>query len=109
MTDEFTRKYIFPGGYIPALSEIAKGYEGLRYYMTDCEVLRLHYAYTLQAWYDRAVANADQIVALYDDRLFRMWTFYLAGSCVSFRYGGMVNYQLSSRATATRCRSRAIT
>ena len=94
VTDEFTAKYIFPGGYIPALSEIAKGYEGLRYYMTDVEVLRLHYAYTLQAWYDRATANKDQIVALYDENFFRMWTFYLAGSCVSFRYGGMVNYQL---------------
>ena len=94
VTDEFTAKYIFPGGYIPALSEIAKGYEGLRYYMTDCEVLRLHYAYTLQDWYDRAVANHDKIVALYDESFFRMWIFYLAGSCVSFRYGGMVNYQL---------------
>ena len=94
VTDEFTARYIFPGGYIPALSEIAKGYEGLRYYMTDCEVLRLHYAYTLQAWYDRAMANKDRIVAMYDEPFFRMWTFYLAGSCVSFRYGGMVNYQL---------------
>ncbi|HEX4695738.1 cyclopropane-fatty-acyl-phospholipid synthase family protein [Sphingomonas sp.] len=94
VTDEFTARYIFPGGYIPALSEIAKGYEGLRYYMTDCEVLRLHYAYTLQTWYDRAVANKDKIVAMYDETFFRMWTFYLAGSCVSFRYGGMVNYQL---------------
>ena len=94
VTDEFTARYIFPGGYIPALSEIAKGYEGLRYYMTDCEVLRLHYAHTLQAWYDRAMANEDKIVAMYDDKFFRMWTFYLAGSCVSFRHGGMVNYQL---------------
>jgi cyclopropane-fatty-acyl-phospholipid synthase len=94
VTDEFTAKYIFPGGYIPALSEIAKGYEGLRYYMTDVEVLRLHYAYTLQAWYDRALANKDKIVAMYDEEFFRMWIFYLAGSCVSFRFGGMVNYQL---------------
>ena len=47
--------------------------------MTDCEVLRLHYAYTLQAWYDRAVANKDKIVAMYDEKFFRMWTFYLAG------------------------------
>ncbi|MBN8809186.1 MAG: class I SAM-dependent methyltransferase [Sphingomonas sp.] len=94
VTDEFTARYIFPGGYIPALSEIAKGYEGLRYYMTDCEVLRLHYAYTLRDWYDRATANRDKIVALYDEPFFRMWTFYLAGSCVSFLYGGMVNFQL---------------
>ena len=94
VTDEFTSRYIFPGGYIPALSEIAKGYEGLRYHMTDCEVLRLHYAHTLQHWYDRAVANKDRIVAMYDEPFFRMWTFYLAGAYTSFRYGGMVNYQL---------------
>jgi cyclopropane-fatty-acyl-phospholipid synthase len=94
VTDEFTAKYIFPGGYIPALSEIAKGYEGLRYYMTDVEVLRLHYGYTLQHWYDRTLANREKIVALYDEKFLRMWLFYLAGSCVSFLYGGMVNYQL---------------
>jgi len=94
VTDEFTAKYIFPGGYIPALSEIAKGYEGLRYYMTDVEVLRLHYGYTLEHWYARAVANRDKIVAMYDEPFYNMWIFYLAGSCVSFLYGGMVNYQL---------------
>ncbi len=94
VTDEFTAKYIFPGGYIPALSEIAKGYEGLRYFMTDVEVLRLHYGYTLKHWYDRAVANKDKIVAMYDEAFFNMWIFYLAGSCVSFRHGGMINYQL---------------
>lgn len=93
-TDAFTAKYIFPGGYIPALSEIARGYEGLRMYCTDVEVLRLHYAYTLEHWYARTLAARDQIIALYDERFFRMWTFYLAGSAVSFRYGGMINYQL---------------
>ena len=94
VTDAFTAKYIFPGGYIPALSEIARGYEGLRYYMTDVEVLRLHYAKTLAHWYARTVAARDDIVALYDERFFRMWTFYLAGSYVAFQYGGLVNYQL---------------
>jgi cyclopropane-fatty-acyl-phospholipid synthase len=94
VTDGFTAKYIFPGGYIPALSEIVRGYEGLRMYCTDVEVLRLHYAYTLEEWYRRTVAAKEAIVALYDERFFRMWTFYLAGSYVSFRYGGMVNYQL---------------
>ncbi|MHA6718947.1 class I SAM-dependent methyltransferase [Sphingomonas sp. RS6] len=93
-TDAFTLKYIFPGGYIPALSEIAKGYEGLRYFLTDVEVLRLHYGHTLKAWYDRTVAAHDAIVELYDERFFRMWTYYLAGSCVSFMNGGLVNYQL---------------
>jgi cyclopropane-fatty-acyl-phospholipid synthase len=93
-TDAFTLKYIFPGGYIPALSEIAQGYEGLRYFLTDVEVLRLHYGHTLKAWYDRTVAAHDAIVALYDERFFRMWTYYLAGSYVSFMNGGLVNYQL---------------
>lgn len=94
VTDTFTSKYIFPGGYIPALSEIAKGYEGLRYFMTDVEVLRLHYAKTLAHWYDRVIAAEAEITALYDARFFRMWSFYLAGCQVSFQYGGLVNYQL---------------
>ena len=94
VTDAFTLKYIFPGGYIPALSEIAKGYEGLRYFMTDVEVLRLHYAKTLKHWYERTVAARDAIVGLYDERFYRMWLFYLAGCHVSFEYGGLVNYQL---------------
>lgn len=94
VTDAFTAKYIFPGGYIPALSEIARGYEGLRLFPTDIEVLRLHYAYTLEHWYKRAMAAREQIVALYDERFFNMWTYYLAGSLVSFRNGGLVNYQL---------------
>ena len=94
VTDAFTMKYIFPGGYIPSLSEIARGYEGLRYFMTDVEVLRLHYARTLDHWYARTVAAKDEIVALYDERFYRMWCFYLAGCFVSFEYGGLVNYQL---------------
>jgi cyclopropane-fatty-acyl-phospholipid synthase len=94
VTDAFTAKYIFPGGYIPALSEILRGHEDLRFFCTDIEVLRLHYGWTLQHWYDRVVAARDQIVALYDDRFYRMWTYYLAGSLVSFRNGGIVNYQL---------------
>ncbi len=94
VTDAFTAKYIFPGGYIPALSEIVRGHEGLRLFLTDVEVLRLHYAYTLQQWYDRATAAKTEIVALYDENFFRMWTFYLAGSLVAFRNGGLVNYQL---------------
>ncbi len=93
-TDAFTLKYIFPGGYIPALSEIAEGYEGLRYFLTDVEVLRMHYGHTLKAWYDRTVAAHDAIVDLYDERFYRMWTFYLAGCYVSFMNGGLVNYQL---------------
>lgn len=94
VTDAFTAKYIFPGGYIPALSEIARGHEGLRMFLTDVEVLRLHYAHTLAHWYDRVVAAKNAIIDLYDERFYRMWTYYLAGCEVSFRHGGLVNYQL---------------
>ncbi|MGN6376503.1 MAG: class I SAM-dependent methyltransferase [Sphingomonas sp.] len=94
VTDDWTVKYIFPGGYNPALSEIARAYEGLGLWMTDVEVLRLHYAYTLEKWYQRTVAAKDAIVALYDERFYRMWQFYLAGADAAFRYGGLCNYQL---------------
>ena len=94
VTDAFTDTYIFPGGYIPALSEIVTASDGLRWFVSDVETLRLHYAYTLRAWYARTVANRDAIVALYDERFFRMWTFYLAGAIVSFTNGTLVNYQL---------------
>ena len=94
VTDDWTTKYIFPGGYNPALSEIARAYEGLKMFMTDVEVLRLHYAYTLERWYRRTVAARDQIVALYDERFYRMWQFYLSGAYAAFRSGGLVNYQL---------------
>ena len=94
VTDEWTVKYIFPGGYNPALSEIVRGHEGLHMLLTDVEVLRVHYAHTIQHWYDRTTAAHEQIVALYDERFFRMWQFYLAGALCAFKYGGMVNYQL---------------
>ena len=94
VTDAWTAKYIFPGGYNPALSEIARAYEGLRLICTDVEVLRLHYAWTLKEWYARVVASRAEIVALYDERFFRMWTFYLAGAACAFEHGGMCNYQL---------------
>lgn len=93
-TDAFTRKYIFPGGYIPALSETLAASEHYRLMVTDIETLRLHYAKTLREWYKRTVANKDAIVALYDERFFRMWTFYLAGATAAFESGGMCNYQI---------------
>lgn len=93
-TDAFTRRYIFPGGYIPALSEIVSASEQNRLMVTDVEALRLHYAFTLRAWYDRCVANQAAIEALYDARFFRMWTFYLAGATAAFEHGGMLVYQL---------------
>ncbi len=94
VTDTFTTKYIFPGGYNPALSEIVRGYEGTKLFPTDIEILRRHYSKTIDHWYDRTVAAKDQIIALYDERFFRLWTFYLAGAAEAFRTGGMVNYQV---------------
>lgn len=93
-TDAFTRKYIFPGGYIPALSETAAASEKVRLIASDVEMLRLHYAKTLRAWYANCMAHRDAIENMYDARFFRMWTFYLAGATSTFEYGGMCNYQI---------------
>ncbi|MFM7403405.1 MAG: class I SAM-dependent methyltransferase [Erythrobacter sp.] len=93
-TDPFTRKYIFPGGYIPALSETLAASEKSRLIATDIETLRLHYAKTIRVWYANCNAHRDAIVAMYDERFFRMWTFYLAGAATVFEHGGMGNYQI---------------
>jgi cyclopropane-fatty-acyl-phospholipid synthase len=93
-TDSFTAKYIFPGGYIPALSETVAASEREHLMLTDVEVLRLHYGYTIQHWYDRTGAARDKIVALYDERFYRMWRFYLAGALTAFTQSDMVNFQL---------------
>jgi len=87
-------KYIFPGGYVPALSEILPAIEGAGLYVTDIEVLRLHYAETLKAWRQRFNANRERIANLYDERFCRMWEFYLAGCEAGFRHGGLVNFQI---------------
>ena len=94
VTDSFTLKYIFPGGYIPALSEMIAPNEPNHMFVTDVEVLRLHYAYTLKCWYDRTVAAKQAIIDLYDERFYRMWLFYLAGAETSFAYDEMVNFQV---------------
>ncbi|WP_120715847.1 SAM-dependent methyltransferase [Tsuneonella amylolytica] len=93
-TDAFTRKYIFPGGYIPALSETLSASEKVRLIATDIEILRLHYARTLREWYARIVANRETIEKTYSPRFYRMWTFYLAGATASFESGGMGNFQI---------------
>ena len=94
VTDPFIRKYIFPGGYIPALSEIMPAVERSGLVVCDLEVLRLHYAETLRAWRRRFRDNWKRAAAIYDERFCRMWEFYLAGSEVSFRHMGMVVFQL---------------
>jgi cyclopropane-fatty-acyl-phospholipid synthase len=93
-TDAFTSKYIFPGGYIPALSETLAASEKMRLIHTDIETLRLHYAKTLRAWYANCEAHREQIIAMMDERFYRMWTFYLAGATAAFEHGGMGNYQI---------------
>lgn len=93
-TDAFTLKYIFPGGYNPALSEIVSASEKARLIVSDVESLRLHYGMTIDHWYDRTMAAKDAIVALYDERFFRMWTFYLAGARAAFLHGNLCNYQV---------------
>jgi cyclopropane-fatty-acyl-phospholipid synthase len=94
VTDKWTRKYIFPGGYIPALSELVSEAEKHRFFVTDVEAMRFHYAHTLEEWYRRTCRAQAEITEMYDERFFRMWQFYLAGSEAAFRYGGMVNFQL---------------
>ncbi|HRY26862.1 MAG TPA: cyclopropane-fatty-acyl-phospholipid synthase family protein [Geminicoccaceae bacterium] len=90
-TADFIRKYIFPGGYIPALSEVLPVIEKTGLWVTDVEILRLHYADTLKAWRERFRARWDEAADLYDERFCRMWEFYLAGSEAFFRcMDGMV-------------------
>jgi cyclopropane-fatty-acyl-phospholipid synthase len=87
-------KYIFPGGTIPALSQITAAVERSGLMVTDVEVLRLHYAETLREWSRRFAANRDKVRALYDERFCRMWEFYLAGAEAGFREGALVVFQL---------------
>jgi cyclopropane-fatty-acyl-phospholipid synthase len=79
---------------VPALSQIAPAIEDARLWITDIEALRMHYAYTLEHWYARTVAARDKIGALYDERFFRMWQFYLAGAIVAFRCNAHLNFQI---------------
>ena len=92
--DPFTDKYIFPGYHLPSLSQMSAATEKLRLITSDVETLRLHYAYTLRHWLERTRKSKKKIVALYDERFFRMWEFYLAGGVVAFESGSMCNYQL---------------
>jgi cyclopropane-fatty-acyl-phospholipid synthase len=93
-TNPWIAKYIFPGGYIPALSEILPRIERAHLIVTDVEVLQLHYAKTLQAWRERFLAHREDVIRLYDERFVRMWEFYLASSEMAFREGDMVVFQI---------------
>ena len=94
VTSAFIRKYIFPGGYIPALSEVMQAVEPSGLHVTDVEILTDHYAETLKHWRERFMERRDEAVALYDERFARMWEFYLAASEAAFRYQDMVVFQL---------------
>ncbi len=93
-TNPWIAKYIFPGGYSPALSEMMTSIERSGLIVTDVEILRLHYAETLRHWRRRFAANRDAIAALYDERFCRMFEFYLAGSELAFRHQDHVNFQV---------------
>lgn len=93
-TNAWLRKYIFPGGYSPALSEVLKTVERTGLWVTDIEVLRLHYAHTLHEWYTRFMANRDQVRALYDERFCRMWEFYLVSCEAAFRHWDQMVFQI---------------
>lgn len=93
-TNAFIRKHIFPGGYIPALSEVLPYIEKSGLMVTDVEILRLHYAETLKHWRERFLAKRAKVVEIYDERFARMWEFYLAGSEAAFRWQDLMNFQI---------------
>jgi cyclopropane-fatty-acyl-phospholipid synthase len=93
-TSAWMRKYIFPGGYTPAMSETLSALEHERLYVTDIEVLRLHYAETMVHWHSRFQANRDEIAELYDERFCRMWEFYLRGCEMAFRHWDQMVFQM---------------
>jgi len=93
-TNPWIQKYIFPGGYSPALSEVLPAVEQAGLMTTDIEILRLHYAKTLAHWRRRFAASRTAIAALYDERFCRMFEFYLAGSELAFRLNGHMNFQI---------------
>jgi cyclopropane-fatty-acyl-phospholipid synthase len=99
VTQPWIAKYIFPGGYIPALSEMIAAIEDAGLWITDIEVKRLHYAETLKHWRERFIANWGEVAELYDERFCRMWEVYLVLSELSFRYGAnmVVQVQLAKR------------
>jgi cyclopropane-fatty-acyl-phospholipid synthase len=94
VTSPWITKYIFPGGYIPALSEVVPAIERAGLVVCDIEILRLHYAETLKAWRERFMARREEAVRLYDEPFARMWEFYLAASEMSFRKQDLMNFQI---------------
>ncbi|MFN4281461.1 MAG: class I SAM-dependent methyltransferase [Alphaproteobacteria bacterium] len=94
VTDPWIRKYIFPGGYVPALSEVLPVIERAGLWVTDIEILRLHYAETLRNWHKNFMARRDEAARIYDERFCRMWEFYLVGSEMAFRNMKQMVFQI---------------
>jgi cyclopropane-fatty-acyl-phospholipid synthase len=94
VTNPWIAKYIFPGGYIPSMSEVLPRIENAGLLVTDIEILRLHYAETLKNWRERFLAYREEVERIYDQRFVRMWEFYLAASEQSFREQAMMNFQI---------------
>jgi cyclopropane-fatty-acyl-phospholipid synthase len=94
VTSPWIAKYIFPGGYIPSLSEVLPHIERSGLLVTDIEILRLHYAETLKAWRERFLAHREEVERLYDQHFVRMWEFYLAASEMSFREQKLMVFQI---------------
>ena len=94
LTSPWVAKYVFPGGYIPALSETLAAVEEVGLWVTDIEILRLHYAETVRHWRARFAAERGAIAGIYDERFCRMWEFYLAAAELALRYGDQMNFQL---------------
>lgn len=94
VTNQWIRKYIFPGGYSPALSEVLPAIERAELFATDIEILRLHYAETLKHWLHRLWAQRTEVAEIYDERFCRMWEFYLSASEAVFRRGGHMVFQI---------------
>ncbi len=93
-TSAWMRKYIFPGGYAPSLSETFSEIEKSGLWVTDCEILRMHYAETLLEWERRFQNNRNTVLSMFDEEFCRMWEFYLVGCEYSFRYGKQINFQI---------------
>jgi cyclopropane-fatty-acyl-phospholipid synthase len=93
-TNPWLRKYIFPGGYAPALSEVLPPIESSKLWVTDIEILRQHYARTLSEWYKRFHARRAEVAALYDERFCRMWEFYLLSAEMEFSFMGTMVFQI---------------
>ncbi|WP_454887870.1 class I SAM-dependent methyltransferase [Sphingomonas oryzagri] len=93
-SDRWTRRYIFPGGYLPTVSQATAALERTGMWLSDLEVLRLHYSHTLRNWRERVEAKRARIEAMYDQRFFRMWSFYLASFEMAFRFNGLMVFQM---------------